>query len=668
MLRRLVVLTLAACTLFSVESAEAKRRSALSGNIYAQGGYASRASVVQGGSIDLHIASTVPGFQVRIVNLADPNVTLRTLNGLPTRSQDCGGREDEGCGWDRSTTLDIPRSWPSGYYAAVFPTFFGERYLPFIVREDTPGSTSNVVVLASTHTWQAYNSFGSRSTHPRQVSYDRPYFADNGLGRYAFERPFVNWMTATGRPFEVISDMDLEDPTILSGYDVLVIPGQAAYWTTTARATVDEFSRTGGHIAALSGNTMWWQIRLENNNRILASYDGDPGVDPGANTPMFSTHFFSHPTNKPENRLIGTSFRNGGFVNRINENSTQMKPVAERTPWTIREGDHWIFAGTGLRDGDAFGQETTGLEVDGVVFNCDAMGKIVGAEGSDEAPLHYEILATVPASEGWGTMGVLVHQSGGAVFNAATSNWVTALDTSETVRRITANVLDRFSTGAPLLYQPSQSTLLAHDLFNCPQPVQATGWESTSAQTRPPVTQSCAYEGPAGLELTGDRVKAIVRYIAPRSGEASRNEAFLRFYIKTDDLQQRTTFPMTIVGLDERVGDTFRQSATVEVDATSGKQIRVARTPAGGGFAASPWIALSNGWHLVEVSWRSPGTMTLQVDGGNPVSLEVPDANQRVNRVVIAWPAPELTTAGRVCIDAFAVGSAKPGPVAPTTP
>lgn len=668
MLRRMVLFAVATLVLLNAQSAEAKRRSALSGNVYTQGGYPDRPSVVQGGSIGLHISSNVPNFHVRVINLAEPEVTLRTITGLQAGSRDCGGREDEGCEWDRTTTLDVPRSWPSGYYAAVFPTHFGERYLPFIVREDTPGSTSNVVVLASTHTWQAYNSFGSRSTHPRQVSYDRPYFAERGLGRYTFERPFVNWMKSTGRTFEVISDLDLEDPTILSRYDVLVIPGQSAYWTATARATVDEFSRTGGHIAALSGNTMWWQIRLENSNRIIASYEGEPGVDPGANTPLFSTHFFSHPTNKPENRLLGTSFRNGGFVNRINDKSNQMKPVNERTPWTVREGDHWVFAGTNLRDGDLFGQETTGLEVDGVVFNCGANGQILGPDGSDEAPLHYQILATVPASEGWGTMGLLVHQSGGAVFNAATSNWVPALDSNETVRRITANVLDRFSTGVPLTYQPSQSTILAQDLFNCPQPIPATGWESTSMQTRVSATQSCAYEGPAGLELSGDAVKAIVRYIAPRGGEASRSDAHLRFYIKADELQQRTTFPMAIVGLDERVGDTFRRAAFVEVDATSGKQIRVARRSTAGAFSASPWIPLGNGWHLIEVTWRSPGTMTLQVDGGNAVSLDVADADQRVNRVVLAWPAPELTTAGRVCIDAFAVGSTKPGAVAPTTP
>ncbi len=671
--RRVAVLAIAALAVLNAPEAEAKRRAAVSGNVYSQGGYADRMSVVQGGSIGLHIATSVPGFEVRIVNLAEPDVTLRTLRGLTSRTQDCGGRYDEGCGWDLTTTLDVPRSWPSGYYAAIFPTFFGERYLPFIVREDNPGSTSNVVVLASTHTWQAYNTFGSRSTYPsasefraRVVSYDRPFFNEDGLGRYgAFEQPFVEWMNDTGREFEVISDVDLEDPTALAGYDVLVIAGHSEYWTMNGRNTVEAFSGNGGHIAILNGNTMWWQVRLEDDNRTMVAYKDDPN-DPESDSPMFSTHFFSNPVNRPENRLIGTSFRNGGYANRLNENTNEMKPVAERTPWTVTDASHWIFDGTGMQNGDTFGRETTGLETDGVVFNCDANGQLLGPEGSDEAPLNYEILAITPASEGFATLGFLVHPSGGAVFNAATNAWSWGLSAgNEIVERITANVLDRFSTGAPMVYQPSQSTILAQDLFNCPQPIQAAGWESGSLDTRPRVTASCAYEGPGGLELSGANVKAIARFIAPRSGP-SRNEAHLRFYIKLDELQQRSTFPMSIVGLEDRTGNVIRRAAFVEVDATSGKRLRIARRPSAGGFAASSWVTLNDGWHLIEVSWRSPGTMTLQVDGGSVVSLENADADQRVNRVVLAWPEPELSTEGRVCIDAFAVGSTKPATTPPS--
>lgn len=670
---RLAMLFAIAVVVLHVHDAQAKRRAVLSpaprtNNLFTEGGYADRASVAQGESIGLHIATSVTPFTLNIVNLAQPDQPIRTLGNVQSHPQDCSGRYTQGCGWAVTTTLDIPRQWSSGFYAAVFPTAFGLRYIPFIVREDVPGSASPIVVLASTHTWQAYNEFGGRSSYPSddplratQVTYDRPYLDEDGLGRFAaFEKPFVDWMTSEGRPFEVITDVDLEDPAILARYTVLVIPGHSEYWTAAARNTVEQFSGRGGHIAILNGNTMWWQVRLEQQGRLILAYKGYP-VDPAVNTPFFSTHFFSDPVNEPENRLIGTSYRNGGFANRVSEDSNEMKPVEERTPWTVTDSSHWIFNGTGLQEGDTFGQETTGLEVDGVIFNCDANGKILGPEGSDETPLNYEILAITPASEGWGTMGLLVHPSGGAVFNAATNSWNWALASNATVRMITRNVLDRFRTGAPLPYEPVQSTLYAQDLFNCPQPVPLTGWESTSLQTRPQVTAGCAREGAGGLELAGDGERGIARYIAPRGG-ASRNEAHIRLYIKADELQQRTTFPMAILGLEEQAGLTRRRAAFIEVDATDGKRIRVARRPSAGGFAASDWIPLADGWHLVEVSWRSPGTMSLQVDGGNAVTLDNPDADQRVNRVVLSYPQPELTTAGRLCIDDFAIGSTKPTP------
>jgi hypothetical protein len=674
----MVFFAVAVSTLLVIPETEAAgRRRAVSPRepkfniLHTEGGYTDVTSVEQGRSIRLHISSSVNPLTVRIVNLAKPEQTLRSISGLQTSVQNCSGRSRQGCGWNVTTTLDVPRSWDSGYYAAVFPTSFGERYIPFVVRENAPGSTSKIVVVSPTHTWQAYNEFGGHSLYPSAdpyratvLTYDRPYHAENGLGRFeAFEKDFVNWMTSEGRAFEVITDVDLEQPTSLSAYNVVVFPGHSEYWTAAARNNLEAFSASGGHIAILNGNTMWWQIRLSDQNRIITAYKGasdDPLTESGS--PLVSTHFFSHPVNDPENKLLGTSFRNGGYVNRLDEETGAMKPIAERLPWTVTDASHWIYNGTGLNDGDTFAKETTGLEVDGVVFNCDTFGKVIGPDGSDEAPLHYEILAIVPASEGWGTLGLLVHPSGGAVFNAATNGWVWGLPTNAAVRRMTANVLERFASGAALEYRPIERTVLAQDLFNCSQPIPATGWESQSLQTRPQVNASCAYEGPGGLELSGEGVRAIARDIAPRGGE-SRNEAHLRFYIKADELQQRTTFPMSIVGLEQRIGNTTRRAAFVEVDASSGKRIRVARRSTAGAFSASPWVPLSDGWHLVQVSWRSPGTMTLQVDGGSAVSLEIADADQRVNRVVLAWPIPELTTAGRVCIDAFGVGATTLGSV-----
>jgi hypothetical protein len=64
------------------------------------------------------------------------------------------------------------------------------------------------------------------------------------------------------------------------------------------------------------------------------------------------------------------------------------------------------------------------------------------------------------------------------------------------------------------------------------------------------------------------------------------------------------------------------------------------------------------------MSWRSPGTVTLQVDGASTVSLDNPNANQVASEMVIEYPLAEVPDAGHACLDAIAVATQKLGPVA----
>lgn len=631
---------------------------------HTEGGYADQTSVRQGTPIRLHIATSVSPFTLKIVNLADPGRVIATRH-LTSVARNCSGRSGQGCDWPVTTIIDVPQSWTTGYYAASFPTSFGERNIIFVVRESNPGSHSRTVVISPTHSYQAYNDYGGKSFYPDawperafEVSFDRPYAEHAGLGQYTqWEKHFTDWMTRENRRFEVITDSDMEDPTILSRYDLVVLVGHSEYWTSAARARLEQFSNAGGHIAVLGGNTMWWQVRLEENGRMLIGYKaGADKYDPAIqnNATLVTTNFFSHPVNQPENRILGTSFRNGGYANRTDDLTVfEMKPLEQRVPFRVTNASHWVFQGTGLRTGASFGREVTGLEVDGVVFNCDLQGDVAGPDGSDEAPLNYHVLATVPSSFGWGTMGLYVNAAGGAVFNAATQGWVGGLDADETIQRITANVLTRLGTGARQMYDPVQTDVVAQDTFNCPQTLIAQpGWRGDMG--RGTVTQACAYEGPGGLELSGPQEIALSRSIAPAG--VGRDQVKLRFRLNADAAAQRTVNPMPVVTLRSRAGNAVRQVAMVEIDAsTATKRIRIARRdPAGHFAAAGNWIELTPGWHLVEATWRSPGVLELTVDGGAKLTLDNPFGGQRANEMVLELSKPELTDQGRVCVDAIA--------------
>ncbi|HYI08017.1 MAG TPA: N,N-dimethylformamidase beta subunit family domain-containing protein [Thermoanaerobaculia bacterium] len=679
--RNVFICSLAVAAMLAAMPLEAaRRRSVVSpappfNAAFTEGGYASATSVRQGEPITFRISTSVSPFQATIVNLADESVIVRVLENLQSTVQNCSGRFTSGCGWAATTTLNIPRTWPSGYYAVRFPTTFGVRKIIFVVKEDEPGSQSPLLIISPTHTYQAYNAFGGASLYPsndpnrgKRLSFDRPYDHDSGLGRFdIWERKFVDWMREEGRTYEVATDTDMEDPTLLGRYEAVAIVGHSEYWTAQARENLETFSRDGGHIAIFGGNTMWWQVRLEENERLLVGYK-NAKWDPlyGRENGVVTHHFWGNPVHDPENSILGTSFRFGGYANRVvstDPNNYDMVPLEQRIGYTVTDPNAWPFFGANVTRGTAFGKEVTGLEVDGALYNCEPVSGDLKVDGSDGTPLNYHILAVTPASDGHGTLGYYINSAGGAVFNAATQHWVYGLASDAIVRTVTRNVLDRFSSGAPFVYDKVETPILTQELFNCPQDTKQIlpGWFGN--ESRGTLTARCAYEGPAGLELSGEEEIEIARAFSFNG--AGRGEAEVRFYTNADGLVKRNRFPAPFLTLLHNNGDQRTQVAYVEYDVAENgtRMIRIARRNAAGVFSASNFINLGSGWHLVEMSWRSPGTITLQVDGGTTVTLENGDAGQVVSELVIDYPNPEFGTGGFACIDALAVGTEKLGPV-----
>lgn len=639
---------------------------------YTEGGYANRTSVAQGDQITFHLASAASPFKLSIVNLADQSSILHEVPNITASVQNCSGQFSEGCKWLATHSMTIPGSWPSGYYAAIFPTSFGERKLIFVVRENNPASTSRTLLVSPTNTYQAYNAFGGRSLYPSadpkrasRLSFDRPYDKDSGLGRYdVWERKFVDWMRQEGRTFEVVTDSDLEDPTLLTNYDLVLLVGHSEYWTLEARQNLETFSGNGGHVAIFGGNTMWWQVRFEDDGRTLVGYKSADDPIRESNQQLVTTHFWNAPVNRPENVILGSSSRYGGYSNRVDDpDSYEMLPLEARTGYLVTDASHWVFQGANVTGGTAFGREIAGLEVDGAIYNCAATTGALSADGSDGTPLNAHILAVTPASDGYGTILIYTNPAGGAVFNAGTQNWVYGLTSDSIVQTATRNVLNRLGSGQREVYDGVDSSILAQELFNCPQTSKTLlpGWQSD--RERGQVTSQCAYEGAAGLQLSGAAPIAITRDFTPM-GE-TRDHVEVRFYLKADDLVKRSQHPAPFITLRNRVGASVASVVYAEFDVEDGNKLaRVARRDPSGGFFASDWVTLTAGWHLIELSWRSPGTIALQVDGGTGVSLNNPDTNQVASELVIEYPSADGPDSGHACLDAIAVGTEKLGPVA----
>jgi hypothetical protein len=234
-------------------------------------------------------------------------------------------------------------SWPSGLYFLRVRAADGRTgYAPLILRPRRLGEHRVAVVLA-TNTWQADNladengdgwgdSWEVSGTIPR-VDQRRAYLG-GGLP-YLFRKwdlPFISWLNGTGKQADWFSDDDLAGvrtgDVLRRAYDLIVFPEHEEYVTKHAYDVIKRFRDLGGRLLFLSADNFSWKVRRE--GQFLRR-----GVQ-------------WRKLGRPEAALVGVQHVASGR----RERPYVVQPSAEP----------WVFAGTGLADGSAFG--SYGIAVD----------------------------------------------------------------------------------------------------------------------------------------------------------------------------------------------------------------------------------------------------------------------------------------------------------------
>src|SRR5690349_11528194 len=358
-------------------------------------GYCWPQSVVGGDTVALHLSS--PGGRpvaVEVARCGAERTVVFSDNAVPAdfhaTPSDAAGR---GCGWPAALTLNVDPAWRSGYYEVQLDCDVDGKtrrsHAFFVVR---PGATRASILLAlSTNTWHAYNDFGGRNlyTGGTHVSLQRPmipgylykppglgrrvtttappdsqmaahvgYLAINHLSPWAgsagwpdWELPFLQWAERNGYAIDVVTNADLEEhPELLrdDAYKLYLSVGHDEYWSAGMRDTVEDFIGRGGNAAFFSGNTSFWQVRLENHSSegpaaTMVGYKGFFKRDPVFGTdkqPTLTSIWSDHLIERPENHMTGVSFARGGY-HRIGRRATQ-----GAGGYTIHRANHWIFDGT----------------------------------------------------------------------------------------------------------------------------------------------------------------------------------------------------------------------------------------------------------------------------------------------------------------------------------
>ena len=498
-------------------------------------GYCWPQSVAPGGSVALHLSSArgLP-VDVRVTRVGTDRAELWHDTVPADFHETPRGAYAEGCGWPAATTIEIGDDWPSGFHHVELSIEVdGKRrdeHAFFVVRP-TPASTNRILLALATNTMHAYNDFGGRNlyTGATKVSLQRPmargylakppgagrrvtttappdpdmnahtgYIARHRLSGYAgssgwpdWELPFLEWCGREGIGVDVVTNNDLADhPTVLDGYDLSLSVGHDEYWSAGMRDTVEAHIARGGHAAFFSGNTAFWQVRMEDADdhgpgATMVGYKGRFKDDPVYGTDRIGelTSIWSdHEIGRPENTMTGVSFKYGGY-HRIGRRATR-----GAGGYTLHRTDHWLFDGTDLDYGDVLGAASTivGYECDGCELAYrNGLPEPTGADGTPEG---FVVLGTAPAAHftrtkaprppgpndpsevefiaarvfgtrepwaveriehGHAVFGTYESAAGGTVVTSGCTDWAHGLDgRSPEVEQITRNVLTRLGGGA----------------------------------------------------------------------------------------------------------------------------------------------------------------------------------------------------------------------------
>lgn len=271
-----------------------------------------------------------------------------------------------GCDWKPSLEFTIPKNWPPGVYLNKLISESGrESYIPFVVRQEVPAA--DFVVLLSTNTYHAYNNWGGKSLYSynsrekvqsHAVSFNRPFKQNNGAGLlFQFEYNLIRWLEKEGYSLTYITDSDLHEHILdRAQCKTLIIAGHSEYWSMEMRQSVEKHTAKDINIGLFNANVAYWQVRMEadqqqRKDRVMVCYKQNAvNNDPiRFKSPKLTTYRWREPlVDMPENRLFGVMYVG----------------IPKKTmPLIVTNADHWLYEGTGLKNGDQI-EGVIGGEVD----------------------------------------------------------------------------------------------------------------------------------------------------------------------------------------------------------------------------------------------------------------------------------------------------------------
>src|SRR5438874_4093141 len=360
------------------------------------------------------------------------------------------------CDWTPSYTLTVPGDWVSGVYIGLLKNAAGfQNYTVFVVRDDRPAAFLYQQNIATDQAYNnypndgrtgkslyTYNSFGANTmsgdARAVKVSFDRPY-ADRGVAQ-ADQIEFIRWIERNGYDVTYATDLDTHaNGSALRNHKAVLVVGHDEYWSKQIFDALEGARDAGVGLAFFAADTGSVQVRFEPSasgtaDRVMVCYKS-VALDP-VSGPTTTVAFRQPPVNRPEQALRGVL-------------TSGLLQGQDYVGYVVTHSSHWIYAGTGLKDGDV---------VPGIVgYEIDSYKSVFpGPNSTDWTLLSSSPFVDYLGAPGVGNSSVYQAPSGAWVFSSGTISWSWALDgfwhqrADLRIPRTTANLLDAFMNGAPI--------------------------------------------------------------------------------------------------------------------------------------------------------------------------------------------------------------------------
>ncbi|MBM3875834.1 MAG: hypothetical protein FJ386_03830 [Verrucomicrobia bacterium] len=401
-------------------------------------GYCSRQSVRAGEQLDFMVSTnpaarfTLEVFRMGFYGGRGARRMMKTDPIPCTKQSDppVGDKRLRECRWEPVLSFKIPADWTSGVYLGRITTVpdqaagpYWQSYVVFIVKDER---RADFLFQCSDNTWQAYNKWPdnySLYTDPRgahavgvAASFDRPY------GKYAqiyehplsigsgefllWEFPLAYWLEEHGYDVTYCSNRDCLEPGNITRCKTFLSVGHDEYWDPRQFDAVKGAIAAGTNALWLCGNSVFGVTPFSPSSggaggRILTRtgiYAGltDPEIEDSIS--VFTKDWKRDSRNEAD--LIG---------------ARSIVPFNGGGDWTCTKPEHWIFEGTGMKQGESV-PGLVGWEHHGAPANIP--GLEVVAEGTvwrgGVTPAHW-------------TATIFPGPKNNIVFNAATIWWAQGL-------------------------------------------------------------------------------------------------------------------------------------------------------------------------------------------------------------------------------------------------